>query len=177
VTNNDVLMEDEIFGPILPIVRIDTPEQCIEYLNNRKDKPLSLYVFSQDKAVNKMFTGRTTSGTLILNEVMLQCGWQEMPFGGVGESGMGKYHGKYSYETFTHKKGVLVRDYSFITENFASIRYPPYSSAEMKLQFLFLFLKNLHYFNLPRNINLSHVIAFAFGFLAMLVFGFATKGC
>ncbi len=100
-----------------------------------------------------------------------------MPFGGVGESGMGKYHGKFSYETFTHKKGVLVRDYSFITENFAAIRYPPYSSAETKLQFLYMFLKNLHYFNIPRNIGIPHVIAFLMGVFAMIMFGVLRKNC
>lgn len=74
VKDNDVLMEEEIFGPILPIVRMDSPEKCVEYLNARKDKPLSMYLFSQDRVVNKLFTERTTSGTLTLNEVMLQCG-------------------------------------------------------------------------------------------------------
>lgn len=74
VKDTDVLMEDEIFGPIIPIIRMNSPEECIEYLNERKDKPLSMYLFSQDKAVNKLFIERTTSGTLTLNEVMLQCG-------------------------------------------------------------------------------------------------------
>ncbi|ODN03675.1 Aldehyde dehydrogenase family 3 member B1 [Orchesella cincta] len=171
VKDSDVLMDDEIFGPILPIIRMDSAELAIEYLNARKDKPLSLYVFSQDKDVNKMFNEQTTSGTLTFNEVMLQCGWQDMPFGGVGESGMGKYHGKFSYDTFTHKKGVLARDYSFITENFAAIRYPPYNSADVKLQFLYLFLRNLHYFNIPRNIGLPHLLAFVFGAVFMLLIG------
>ncbi|CAL8070969.1 unnamed protein product [Orchesella dallaii] len=177
VKSSDVLMEDEIFGPILPIIRMDSAEQAIEYLNARKDKPLSLYVFSKDKNVNKMFNEQTTSGTLTFNEVMLQCSWQEMPFGGVGDSGIGKYHGKYSYETFTHKKGVLVRDFSFITENFAAIRYPPYSSAEVKLQFLYLFLSNLHYFNIPRNIGLPHVLAFFCGIVFMLFMGALQSAC
>jgi len=100
-----------------------------------------------------------------------------MPFGGVGESGMGKYHGKFSYDTFTHRKGVLARDYSFITENFAAIRYPPYNSAEVKLQFLYLFLRNLHYFNIPRNIGIPHLVAFVFGVVFMLFLGVLKSGC
>jgi len=74
VKDSDVLMDDEIFGPILPIMRMDSPDQAIDYLNSRKDKPLSLYVFSKDENVKKLFNEETTSGTLTFNEVMLQCG-------------------------------------------------------------------------------------------------------
>jgi hypothetical protein len=98
---------------------------------------------------------------------------QGLPFGGVGESGMGSYHGKYSFDTFTHRKSVLARDFSFVTEKLSAIRYPPYESTDMKLQLLAAILKNMHHFKLTCSLGVSHIFVFVIGVVVMYLMTYA----
>ena len=101
VSPEDQVMQEEIFGPILPIINVDSASEAIEFINKR-EKPLTLYVFSEQKNVHDKFMGQTSSGGLVFNECILQMSVDTLPFGGVGNSGMGAYHGKVSC-LFTYK--------------------------------------------------------------------------
>jgi acyl-CoA reductase-like NAD-dependent aldehyde dehydrogenase len=93
--SKDTSMREEIFGPVLPFVTVNSAQEAVDFINER-EKPLALYVFSDDKATQKLFTERTSSGGLVFNELLLHIGVESLPFGGVGESGMGAYHGDVS---------------------------------------------------------------------------------
>ena len=111
LTAEDSLMTEEIFGPILPILTVNNVEEAVQLINSR-DKPLSLYVFSTDKQVAELFKARTSSGSMVINDAVVHLSVETLPFGGVGASGMGSYHGRYTFTTFSHEKSVLVRDFS-----------------------------------------------------------------
>ncbi|XP_060523095.1 aldehyde dehydrogenase, dimeric NADP-preferring-like [Cylas formicarius] len=129
---HDQVMEEEIFGPILPILNVLNVREAIDFINSR-EKPLALYVFSNDKSVQDMFLTETSSGGVAINDTISHISTEGLPFGGVGASGMGSYHGKKGFETFTHQKGVLVKDVGRLTEVAISLRYPPYSDAKTKM--------------------------------------------
>ncbi|MFE5481116.1 aldehyde dehydrogenase family protein [Streptomyces sp. NPDC056527] len=99
-------MTEEIFGPILPILAVRGVDDAIDFINAR-DKPLSLYAFTRDKAARQALLEKTSSGGLVYNATMVHLGVPNLPFGGVGESGMGAYHGKTSFDTFSHRRPVL----------------------------------------------------------------------
>jgi acyl-CoA reductase-like NAD-dependent aldehyde dehydrogenase len=141
VKAEDALMQEEIFGPILPIVTVADLDEAIAFIN-RGEKPLSLYVFSNKTAVLKRFEKETSSGAIVGNDTLLHYTVDSLPFGGVGNSGMGNYHGKYSFDTFTHKKAVLARDYNPIAEALAGNRYPPYNSTKVTILRLLLQKRN-----------------------------------
>jgi aldehyde dehydrogenase (NAD+) len=122
------IMQEEIFGPILPILEMKDVNQMIEFINSRP-RPLSLYVFTKNHQTIKAFTGRTSSGALCINDVVIHMPIATLPFGGVGESGMGNYHGEYSFKTFTHAKGVLNKSFWFDIP----IRYAPYTKGKARL--------------------------------------------
>ena len=111
VTAEDSLMTEEIFGPILPILTVKNVREALQLINSR-DKPLSLYVFSADKNVAELFKAQTSSGSVVINDAVVHLSVETLPFGGVGASGMGSYHGRYTFLTFSHEKSVLVRDFS-----------------------------------------------------------------
>jgi aldehyde dehydrogenase (NAD+) len=117
------LMQEEIFGPILPILTYDTLDEAIALINQRS-KPLALYLFSRDRATQEQVLSQTSSGGVCLNDVIMHIGVPDLPFGGVGDSGMGAYHGKATFDTFSHYKSVLKR--SFWPD--LDLRYPPYVS-------------------------------------------------
>jgi len=100
------VMQEEIFGPILPIVTVADLDQAIDYINER-DKPLALYVFTGSDTTRRRFANETSSGGLGFGLPLAHLTVSDLPFGGVGESGMGSYHGRYSIETFSHRKAVL----------------------------------------------------------------------
>jgi aldehyde dehydrogenase (NAD+) len=100
------VMREEIFGPILPIVTVPGLDEAIDFVNDR-DKPLALYVFSESDATRERFAAETSSGGLGHGLPLAHLTVSDLPFGGVGESGMGSYHGRYSIETFSHRKAVL----------------------------------------------------------------------
>ncbi|KAJ4962667.1 hypothetical protein NE237_022606 [Protea cynaroides] len=121
------LMTEEIFGPLLPIVTLKKIQESIEFINSRP-KPLAIYVFTEDEKLKKRVLSETSSGSVTFNDVLLHYLADELPFGGVGESGIGSYHGKFSFDTFTHEKAVLRRH--FFMEPQA--RYPPWNDFKLK---------------------------------------------
>lgn len=121
-------MQDEIFGPILAVSPIESHEAAISFIRARA-KPLSLYVFSGNPSIAQAVVSRTSSGSAAVNDTVIQVTCKDLPFGGVGASGTGSYHGRKSFETFSHQKSVLERP----TWVDPSIRYPPYSTTKAAL--------------------------------------------
>ncbi len=115
------LLEEEIFGPILPVLTYRTLDEALEYIN-RRPAPLALYFFSNDRKRQRRVIAETASGGVCLNDTVSQLLPRRLPFGGVGESGMGSYHGKASFETFSRPRSVLSRS----TRLDPSFRSPPY---------------------------------------------------
>ena len=118
----DPLMQEELFGPLLPILEVDGLEQAIEWINQRP-KPLALYLFSSSQRNQETVLHDTSSGGVCFNDVVMQVGVPELPFGGVGASGMGAYHGKAGFDTFSHQRSVLRRPFALDLP----FRYPPYA--------------------------------------------------
>lgn len=116
------VMEEEIFGPILPVLEYQDLNDAIAQINARP-KPLALYLFSKDKQKQQQVLQQTSSGGVCLNDTVMQVGVTTLPFGGVGDSGMGNYHGKASFDTFSHFKSVLKKGFWFDL----NWRYPPYN--------------------------------------------------
>lgn len=117
---NDKIMEEEIFGPILPIMSFKNVDELIEMMAERP-KPLAFYLFSKDKALQTKMMERISFGGGCINDTLWQAANSELPFGGVGDSGIGAYHGKHSFELFSHAKSVVKKTFYF---DF-SFRYPP----------------------------------------------------
>lgn len=122
------LMTEEIFGPILPIITLDKIEHAISFINQRA-KPLALYMYSNNKAFEQKVLATTSSGNVCINDGMMFMTNPNLPFGGVGKSGMGNYHGQAGFDTFSHIKTVMKRA-TFIDP---AIRYPPFSSKKLNL--------------------------------------------
>ena len=122
------VMQDEIFGPLLPVVPYDDLEQALAYVNARP-RPLALYYFGYDKAEQQTVLERTHSGGVCLNDTLLHVAQDDLPFGGVGPSGMGHYHGHEGFLTFSKAKGVFIKQ----RFNAARMIYPPYGKALQKL--------------------------------------------
>lgn len=122
------VMQDEIFGPILPVLRVRSIDEAVSFVN-RRPKPLALYLFAEDAAVQRDVIARTTSGGASVNHAWLHLANHDLPFGGVGESGMGAYHGRSSYDCFSHHRSVLVKSTSLD----APVLYPPYGETKRKL--------------------------------------------
>jgi aldehyde dehydrogenase (NAD+) len=121
-------MRDEIFGPILPVIPFDSLEEAIKQVKERS-KPLSCYIYGKNRSViNKLFSELSFGGGC-LNDSIMHLANDNLPFGGVGNSGMGSYHGKAGFDTFTHYKSIL--DKPFWLE--PKIKYAPYSERKMKL--------------------------------------------
>ncbi|PEO36701.1 aldehyde dehydrogenase [Bacillus wiedmannii] len=133
VTWQSTVMEDEIFGPILPIVEYDNIEEVIGTIQ-QQPKPLALYVFSEDKEVQKKVTSNISYGGGCINDVVYHLATPYLPFGGVGSSGLGSYHGEESFRTFSHYKSILAQSTAFDMK----IRY---SSTKSALKFIRKLLK------------------------------------
>ena len=121
VTWNDPVMEREIFGPIFPILPFENLDEVIRLVNS-KNKPLALYYFSEDKNKIEKVLNSTSPGGVTINDTLVHVSSSYLPFGGVGNSGMGEYHGKYSFDLFSNKKGVMNRK-TFLD---LKIRYAPF---------------------------------------------------
>jgi len=128
------LMQEEIFGPIIPIISVSGRSDMLQIIRSRA-KPLAAYVFTQDKEFEQKCVDRISAGSMCINDTSMFMLNPELPFGGVGTSGMGRYHGKYGFDAFSHQKSVLRR--SFSLEN--SMRYMPLNS--FKMWFLKRFIK------------------------------------
>jgi aldehyde dehydrogenase (NAD+) len=122
------LMTEEIFGPVLPVLSVPSVDAAVDFVNERP-KPLALYLFTGSRAVREQVIASTSSGGVVVNHLAMHCLVPQLPFGGVGNSGLGAYHGEWGFQTFSHRKAVLAKpakpDPSFL--------YPPYSAASKKL--------------------------------------------
>lgn len=132
-------MADEIFGPILPILEFTDVNQAIEYINS-KAKPLALYIFTNSSDFADKIIDKTSSGGVSVNDTLLHCTLPDLPFGGVGSSGLGQYHGRFGFEAFSHAKAVLKKS----IYGDAPMRYPPYTSSNLQV---FKFAASIHAIN------------------------------
>ena len=125
---DSALMQEEIFGPVLPVITVDEMHEAIKFVAERP-KPLALYLFTKSKALEEAVLHRLSAGTVCVNDAVIFMVSPELPFGGIGNSGMGRYSGWYGFETFSHMKPVMKRSYLFD----APMRYPPYTEQKAKL--------------------------------------------
>ncbi|RUO64876.1 aldehyde dehydrogenase family protein [Idiomarina ramblicola] len=128
VSDNSALMQEEIFGPILPVLTIKSAADAIEKIQHHP-KPLALYVFSNNQRLLDLFTQQVSAGNVCYNDTLMFMLNDELPFGGVGHSGMGRYHGKWGFDTLSHLKPVMKRSFRFDV----ALRYPPYSKLKDKI--------------------------------------------
>ena len=133
VSPEDPVMQEEIFGPVLPVLTFDRVEEALEFVNARP-RPLALYLFSQSKRTHELFLRRSSFGGGCINDTIIHLATSRMPFGGVGNSGMGGYHGRASFDTFSHRKSIVKKS-AWID---LPVRYAPYSPVKDKLLRLFL---------------------------------------
>jgi len=125
VSDESPIMQEEIFGPILPVLTVDDIEDAISYVR-RHEKPLALYYFGNPEK-GKAVINQTSSGGVCINDTILHVANSKLPFGGVGQSGMGNYHGRAGFETFTHRRSIIISK-SWID---FSIKFPPYKSLSL----------------------------------------------
>jgi len=126
------VMQEEIFGPILPVLEVSSLQEVIDFVNARPS-PLGLYVFSEDDSVTEQILTSTTSGDAAVNDCTVQPIIHDLPFGGVGDSGMGKYHGEWGFRAYTNARGVL---YHSTKLDFGGLRYPPYNHNRKLREFV-----------------------------------------
>lgn len=129
VSPQSPVMQEEIFGPVLPVIAFDSLEAVLSVLRSRPS-PLALYVFSNDESVKRRVISETSSGGVCVNDSVVHITGHDLPFGGVGDSGMGRYHGKASFDCFTHERVVLRRSLAFDPD----FRYPPPKLSLAKLK-------------------------------------------
>ncbi len=124
---DDKIMEEEIFGPILPVLTYPYFREALTEIQSR-EKPLAAYLFTNNEDEKKLFTSLISFGGGCINDVIMHLSNPHLPFGGVGNSGMGHYHGRFSFETFSHQKAVLHRKWW----GEPNLKYPPYSENKLK---------------------------------------------
>ncbi|KAK6753660.1 hypothetical protein RB195_012942 [Necator americanus] len=129
VNKDDPFMSDEIFGPVLPVLTVKDLSEALDYINDG-EKPLAAYIFTRNESKAKRLYTETSSGGVTINDVVMHITVDTLPFGGVGNSGMGRYRGKYGFDTFTHEKAVLKR--GFFGEALQNARYPPITEAKLR---------------------------------------------
>ncbi|KAG7244042.1 hypothetical protein INR49_006203 [Caranx melampygus] len=130
VAESDPIMQQDIFGPILPVLTVNDVDEAIAFIN-KQEKPLCVYAYSSSSKVISRLMSETSSGSFCSNDSVLQSVMVALPFGGVGGSGMGSHHGRYSFDTFSHKKSCLLRGTRF--ECVTYLRYPPYEDRNLSL--------------------------------------------
>jgi aldehyde dehydrogenase (NAD+) len=129
------VMGEEIFGPLLPVLRYERLEEVMEQIHSRH-KPLAMYLFSQDKQTVDRLLRHTSAGGTCVNTVVVHLAHSELPFGGIGESGVGNYHGEYGFRTFSHERSVLRQG----SLSLLHLLFPPYSEKARKRHRLFSWL-------------------------------------
>ncbi|MEC6972521.1 aldehyde dehydrogenase [Staphylococcus aureus] len=134
VTSDSAIMQEEIFGPILPILTYQSLDEAIAFIHQRP-KPLSLYLFSEDENATQRVINKLSFGGGAINDTLMHLANPKLPFGGVGASGMGRYHGKYSFDTFTHEKSYIFKS----TRLESGVHLPPYKG---KFKYIKAFFKN-----------------------------------
>lgn len=133
VTGNDPVMNEEIFGPILPVITFNKLDEVENFICNRP-KPLACYIFTRDTRVEKRLLSSLSFGGGCINDTIIHLATDYMPFGGVGDSGMGSYHGKKSFETFSHEKSIVKK----FNHPDLPMRYQPYARKTTKIVKMFL---------------------------------------
>jgi aldehyde dehydrogenase (NAD+) len=126
---DEPLMRNEIFGPILPVISVQSLDDAIRFVNSRP-KPLSAYLFTKTRAVRERVIREVPAGGMLVNHLAFQVSTARLPFGGVGASGMGAYHGRWGFEEFSHSKSVLTKP---TRPDISSFIYPPYTEKAWKL--------------------------------------------
>lgn len=134
ITNDNKIMKEEIFGPILPIITYDNFDEVLEIIQS-KSKPLSLYLFSEDENMTHRVVEELSFGGGAINDTLMHLANPNLPFGGVGSSGIGQYHGKYSFDTFSHMKSYTFKS----TRLESSLFFPPYKG---EFKYIKTFFKN-----------------------------------
>ena len=127
-TADSALMQEEIFGPILPIVTFKSKQKMLDFITSRP-KPLAAYVFTSNAKFEADFVEQISAGSVCVNDTSIFMANHDLPFGGVGTSGMGQYHGKAGFDIFSHTKSVMKRSFKFD----APIRYAPFSKFKLML--------------------------------------------
>jgi aldehyde dehydrogenase (NAD+) len=148
------LAKAEIFGPVLYLCPYDKIEEAIDYMNNR-EKPLSAYLFTKDKKIKEYVRDNTFSGCLDINDTLVHFSSPYLPFGGVGNSGMSSYHGKWGFDNMSHLKPIVDQASLLLT-----LRYPPYSKSALNL------LKKV----IPFKYNRRQVIRFFMCIICLILF-------
>jgi len=155
------IMQDEIFGPLFPLARFKNIEEVVSFSRNLPTgKPLACYCYARDQAVIDAVSKRTLSGGLCINDNIMHLANHDLPFGGVGESGMGNYHGEYSFKTFTHEKAVL-RKYPVVDElpvmkQLLGARFPGYTDFKKLVIKLF----SMHFAGVAVNPPVAAMVRF-----------------
>jgi aldehyde dehydrogenase (NAD+) len=126
---DEPLMTDEIFGPILPVVTVQSVDEAITFVNSRP-KPLAAYLFTKAKAVRERVIKEVPAGGMLVNHLVFHFATSKLPFGGIGPSGMGAYHGKFGFEEFSHRKSVMTKP---TRPDVTAMIYPPYTEKAWKL--------------------------------------------
>ncbi len=126
---DEPLMKEEIFGPILPVLTVQSLDDAIKFVNSRP-KPLAAYLFTNTKSIRERVIKEVSAGGMLVNHLVFQFATAKLPFGGVGPSGMGAYHGKWGFEEFSHKKSVLTKP---TRPDLSAMIYPPYTEKAWKL--------------------------------------------
>lgn len=124
------LMSDEIFGPLLPIIKVTSHREAMDIIKTM-EKPLTMYIFGKNKAIIEEMIDNIQSGSVLVNDTIYQVANNHIPFGGIGPSGMGGYHGKFSFETFSHRRSIVRRDDHAILD--LPARYPPYTKGGLSI--------------------------------------------
>jgi aldehyde dehydrogenase (NAD+) len=123
------LMQNEIFGPVLPVITVQNLDEAIRFVNSRP-KPLSAYLFTKTRETRERIIKEVPAGGIVVNHLAFQVSTTKLPFGGVGASGMGAYHGKFGFEEFSHRKSVLTKP---TRPDLSSFIYPPYTERAFKM--------------------------------------------
>ncbi|KAF9905219.1 Aldehyde dehydrogenase [Linnemannia zychae] len=132
VERDDKLMDEEIFGPLLPLIRVTDIDDAIEYINS-KDEPLALYIFSTNKKLINKVLDSTRSGGVLVNDTLMHVSEGSLPFGGIGPSGMGAYHGRHSFDAFTHVRSTMMKGLNPVIESAMAMRYAPYTPQGLSI--------------------------------------------
>lgn len=126
---DEPLMTEEIFGPVLPVLTVESVQQAVGFVRQRP-KPLAVYLFTRSAATRELVVRRVPAGGMVVNQLLMQVATAKMPFGGVGPSGMGAYHGRFGFEEFSHRKSVLTKP---TRPDLSSLFYPPYTDKGLRL--------------------------------------------
>ncbi|KAM4743424.1 aldehyde dehydrogenase family 3 member A2-like [Anableps anableps] len=161
VTGDSKVMQEEIFGPLLPIVTVDGVDEAIQFINER-EKPLVLYVFSHDDKLIKKVIAETSSGALVANDCVVHFLDSALPFGGVGHSGMGRYRGRHTFDQLSNLRSCMIKQLKM--EGLNSMRYPPHTAEKLSWARRFV----LSHLNVRRLRNMV-VLAILTGLAAFVV--------